>query len=188
MRKALEYLKKSDPILRAIIESVGPCRMSFGPPEFHSLAESIVYQQLNGKAAETIFKRFAALAGDPVLPEGILKLSDAQLQALKDAAAGGPAATQGNVVGMFLKGFDAHNGWLVMPTGAYGTNYTLRAVVDKVGLGAPTPQVSVYPLTLFDHDKAPLTGKKRYVAHFAPGSYPPPVKFFCSRRSSGISE
>jgi DNA-3-methyladenine glycosylase II len=65
MRKATNHLKKSDPILAAIIEQVGPCRMEFGPPEFHSLAEAIVYQQLNGKAAVTIFKRFAALAGEP---------------------------------------------------------------------------------------------------------------------------
>jgi DNA-3-methyladenine glycosylase II len=56
--------------------------MEFGPPEFHSLAEAIVYQQLNGKAAVTIFKRFAALAGDPVTPQGIVKLSDAQLRSV----------------------------------------------------------------------------------------------------------
>ena len=80
MRKAVNHLKKSDPILRGIIERVGPCRMEFGEPEFSSLAESIVYQQLNGKAAATIFKRFAALAGDPLTPEGILKLSDEQLR------------------------------------------------------------------------------------------------------------
>src|SRR6266481_985126 len=80
MRKAVNHLKKSDPILSAIIERVGPCRMEFGPPEFHSLAEAIVYQQLNGKAAVTIFKRFAALAGEPVAPKGILKLSDEQLR------------------------------------------------------------------------------------------------------------
>ena len=49
--------------------------MEFGPAEFCSLAEAIVYQQLNGKAAVTIFKRFAALAGEPLTPEGILKLS-----------------------------------------------------------------------------------------------------------------
>ena len=82
MRKAVNHLKKSDPILSAIIKQVGPCRMEFGPPEFHSLAEAIVYQQLNGKAAVTIFKRFAALAGDPVTPEGILKLTDAQLRSV----------------------------------------------------------------------------------------------------------
>jgi DNA-3-methyladenine glycosylase II len=66
--------------MRAIIERIGPCRMRFSPPEFHSLAEAIVYQQLNGKAAETIFKRFAALAGEPLTPEGILKLSDEQMR------------------------------------------------------------------------------------------------------------
>ena len=54
--------------------------MQFSPPEFHSLAEAIVYQQLNGKAAETIFNRFAALAGDPLMPEGILKLSAEQMR------------------------------------------------------------------------------------------------------------
>ena len=82
MRRAVSHLKKSDPVLCAIIERVGPCRMEFGEPEFHSLAEAIVYQQLNGKAAVTIFKRLAALAGEPLRPEGILKLSDAQLRSV----------------------------------------------------------------------------------------------------------
>jgi DNA-3-methyladenine glycosylase II len=82
MRKATSHLKKSDPVLRAIIERIGPCRMEFGRPEFHSLAEAIVYQQLNGKAAVTIFKRFTDLAGEPLTPEGILKLSDEQLRSV----------------------------------------------------------------------------------------------------------
>lgn len=80
MRKALNHLKNCDPVLCGIIERVGPFRMEYGPPEFHSLAESILYQQLNGRAAETIFNRFTALAGDPLLPEGILKLTDEQLR------------------------------------------------------------------------------------------------------------
>jgi DNA-3-methyladenine glycosylase II len=80
MRKAVIHLKKRDPVLRAIIERIGPCRMQFGPPEFHNLAEAIVYQQLNGKAAETIFKRFTALAGEPLTPAGILKLNDEQMR------------------------------------------------------------------------------------------------------------
>jgi len=82
MRKAINHLKKSDPVLRAIIERVGPCRMEFGEPVFHSLAEAIVYQQLNGKAAVTIFKRFTALAGEPVTPKGIAKLTDEQLRSV----------------------------------------------------------------------------------------------------------
>jgi len=80
MRKAVHHLKKSDPVLRAIIEHVGPCRMGFTPAEFCSLAEAIVYQQLNGKAALTIFQRFTKLAGEPLTPEGVLKLTDQQLR------------------------------------------------------------------------------------------------------------
>jgi DNA-3-methyladenine glycosylase II len=82
MRKAVAHLRKADPVIRAIIERVGACRMEFGPPEFHSLAEAIVYQQLNGKAAVTIFKRFAALAGEPLTPAGILKLTDEQMRSV----------------------------------------------------------------------------------------------------------
>ncbi len=82
MRKAILHLKNSDPVMRAIIERIGPCKLQFGEPVFHSLAEAIVYQQLNGKAAVTIFKRFAALAGDPLTPEGILKLTPEKMRAV----------------------------------------------------------------------------------------------------------
>jgi DNA-3-methyladenine glycosylase II len=80
MKKALNHLRKCDPVLLAIIERVGPYRMEYSPAEFCSLAEAIVYQQLHGKAAASIFKRFTDLAGDPLTPEGILKLSDEQLR------------------------------------------------------------------------------------------------------------
>src|SRR3984957_7217389 len=56
--------------------------MTFNQPTFHPLAESILYQQLNGKAAATIFDRFTAAAGDPLTPQGILKLTDAQMRAV----------------------------------------------------------------------------------------------------------
>jgi DNA-3-methyladenine glycosylase II len=80
MRKAVLHLKKSDRVMRGIIERLGPCRMEFGEPTFHSLAEAIVYQQLNGKAALTIFKRFTSLSGDPVTPQGILKLTPERMR------------------------------------------------------------------------------------------------------------
>lgn len=54
--------------------------MEYGVPEFASVAEAIVYQQLNGKAAVTIFNRFIELAGQPLTPQGILALSDEQLR------------------------------------------------------------------------------------------------------------
>jgi DNA-3-methyladenine glycosylase II len=77
---AVRHLKKADPVMAEIIERVGVCRLQFGEPTFHALAESILYQQLNGKAAATIFDRFTALAGDPLTPEGILNLTDGQMR------------------------------------------------------------------------------------------------------------
>lgn len=82
MRKALNHLKNSDPVMRAIIERVGPYRITYREPTFHSLARAIAYQQLNGKAASTIFARFTALAGDPLTPEGVLKLTPEQMRAV----------------------------------------------------------------------------------------------------------
>jgi DNA-3-methyladenine glycosylase II len=82
MRRAILHLKKTDPVLAAIIKRVGPYRMNYDEPQFQSLAEAIVYQQLHGKAAATIFKRLTDLAGEPLTPKGILKLSDQQLRAV----------------------------------------------------------------------------------------------------------
>jgi 3-methyladenine DNA glycosylase/8-oxoguanine DNA glycosylase len=79
-RKAINHLRKADPVLAAIIERVGPFRMQFGEPTFHALAEAILYQQLNGKAAATIMERFSKLAGDPLTPKGIFKLTDEQMR------------------------------------------------------------------------------------------------------------
>ena len=63
MRKAISHLKAADPVLRAIIERVGPCRIEYREPDFSSLARAIVYQQLHGKAAAAIFGRVLELAG-----------------------------------------------------------------------------------------------------------------------------
>jgi DNA-3-methyladenine glycosylase II len=82
MRKAVLHLKKSDPVMRGIIERIGPFKMQFGEPTFHSLAESIIYQQLNGRAALTIFNRFAALTGEPLTPAAILKLTPEQMRSV----------------------------------------------------------------------------------------------------------
>jgi DNA-3-methyladenine glycosylase II len=83
MKRAINHLKKADPVLAAIIERVGPYRIQYREPIFQSLVRSIVYQQLNGKAALTIFNRLAAAAkADPLTPESILRLRPARMRAL----------------------------------------------------------------------------------------------------------
>ncbi len=59
---AARHLTARDPVMARIVERVGPVELredSANP--FRSLARSIVYQQLSGKAAGTIFGRFVAL-------------------------------------------------------------------------------------------------------------------------------
>jgi DNA-3-methyladenine glycosylase II len=83
MRKAIVHLKKADPVLAAIIERVGPYKIQYREPNFQSLVRSIVYQQLHGKAALTIFNRLMEAAkADPLTPESILRLRPARLRAV----------------------------------------------------------------------------------------------------------
>jgi DNA-3-methyladenine glycosylase II len=59
-RSAVTHLKRVDPVLGKIIERVGPCRMETRRTGTHydALVRSIVFQQLSGKAASTILRRF----------------------------------------------------------------------------------------------------------------------------------
>jgi DNA-3-methyladenine glycosylase II len=83
MRKALNHLKAADPVLSGILERVGPYKIRYTEPEFETLVRSIVYQQLNGKAAFTIFTRLKdAAKADPLTPESILKLRPAKMRTL----------------------------------------------------------------------------------------------------------
>jgi len=83
MRKAIIHLKKVDPVLGSIIERVGPYKIQYREPTFQTLVRSIVYQQLSGKAALTIFNRLLAAAkADPLTPESILSLRLAKMRAL----------------------------------------------------------------------------------------------------------
>lgn len=82
MRKAIIHLKKADPVIAAIIEQVGRCQMRHSDPNFEALARSIVYQQLSGKAAGTIYGRLAAAASNPLTPEAVLRLTHDELRAV----------------------------------------------------------------------------------------------------------
>jgi DNA-3-methyladenine glycosylase II len=74
MKEAIAHLRAADPVLAEIIDRVGPFTMSYREPAFPSLARAIVFQQLNGKAALTIWNRLEEKTGSPVTPEAVLKL------------------------------------------------------------------------------------------------------------------
>jgi DNA-3-methyladenine glycosylase II len=83
-RPALAHLRRTDPVLGAIIARVGPCRMEARRTGTHydALVRSIVFQQLSGKAAGTIHRRFCALyPTNRPRAELVLKTDDAALRA-----------------------------------------------------------------------------------------------------------
>lgn len=99
-RKAINHLRRADPRLAAVIESVGGCR--FTPvsdgTHFDALVRSIIYQQLSGRAAGTIHRRvvdgFGGRSPEPVAlletPEERLRawgLSRQKIAYLRDLAA-----------------------------------------------------------------------------------------------------
>ncbi len=84
-RRARTHLTRVDPVLAKVIATVGPYRPSdrTGGSHHMALARAIVFQQLSGKAATTIFNRFLALFPDrePSAAD-ILGESDARLRAV----------------------------------------------------------------------------------------------------------
>ena len=62
---ALEFLRTADPDLGRVIEAAGPFELQHRPTvtPFRELLRAIVYQQLSGKAAATIFSRVLAIYG-----------------------------------------------------------------------------------------------------------------------------
>jgi methylated-DNA-[protein]-cysteine S-methyltransferase len=96
---AIQHLRASDRTLARVIDEIGPfgMRLRPAPSVFAALAESIAYQQLNGKAAAAIYARVRALfpRGRPTagrllrIPEERLRgagLSRSKLLSLRDLA------------------------------------------------------------------------------------------------------
>jgi methylated-DNA-[protein]-cysteine S-methyltransferase len=84
-RIAALHVRASDAVLARVIERVGPFRLELKktPSIFGALAEAIVYQQLSGKAAATIFARVCALfprTHHGPTAENILRASDEKLR------------------------------------------------------------------------------------------------------------
>ena len=87
VQHAINHLKSADPVMAGIIERVGPFRMQYREPAFETLVRSIAFQQLNGKAAATIYGRLRCACLDsstdefPLTPESVLALSEKQMRA-----------------------------------------------------------------------------------------------------------
>jgi DNA-3-methyladenine glycosylase II len=85
-RRSVNHLKRVDPKLARIIDAVGAYRLQLRTEgsHFQALARAIVFQQLSGKAAGTIFGRFNALFSgtEGTTPASVLASSDEQLRSV----------------------------------------------------------------------------------------------------------
>jgi len=81
--EAVKYLAARDAKLGALMEQVGPFTMKLdpAPSPFESLLESILYQQLHGKAAATIHRRVREHFGGDPSPQLMLDTPDERLRA-----------------------------------------------------------------------------------------------------------
>ena len=80
--KKIAHLKKSDPILKIVIEGITLRELADTRGYFEALVEAIISQQLSIKAADTIFKRFAALTPGKKFPtvREIIKMPTAKMR------------------------------------------------------------------------------------------------------------
>lgn len=79
---ASRSIAAADPAFAAFIERAGPYEARPGQGDaFTSLARAIVFQQLAGRAAAAIYRRFEAAIGGRVTPEAILATSPEALRA-----------------------------------------------------------------------------------------------------------
>ena len=133
-----------------------------------------------GSRQAAALAKLRALGVGPGLSPANAHLSADTLRGLRDAVTQGPNKVLSAALALYLHGFAKHNGYLVTDLGAWGTNYILRAIGDRLGVGGQRASIATYPVALFDDTKAPLTGSKRYVVHIPKSSLPIPVKAFWS--------
>ena len=83
LRKAEAHLRRVDPVLARIVDAVGPAPLKINrAPAFAALLESIVYQQISGKAAAAIHRRLCSALGRPIpRPRDVTAASDEALRA-----------------------------------------------------------------------------------------------------------
>ena len=116
----------------------------------------------------------------PGLDPATAGLSEDTLHGLRDAVTQGPGKLVRSALEKYLEGFDRYHGYLVTDLGNWGTDYRLRALGAKLGIGGQRASIAAYPAALLDFTKSPLVGSKRYVLHVPAGQFPPPVRAFWS--------
>ncbi|HLJ12748.1 MAG TPA: DNA-3-methyladenine glycosylase 2 family protein, partial [Planctomycetaceae bacterium] len=81
---ARRHLRRRDPVMRRLVDSVGPCTLKVRRDKFRMLVGSIISQQISWKAAKKIRERLELL----VAPAGVTPHTLAALTLVELRAAG----------------------------------------------------------------------------------------------------
>jgi hypothetical protein len=147
------------------------------PPVTHTPPTGVAFFDQLGQLLEQFpppaadassLERFASVGiGPGRSPSTDATLDADTLRGLDDAVAAGPAQVQQAVRSVATADAPDHAGYLLGGFGSYGTNYTVRAVVSQIGLGAFVSEQAVYAMTWSDAAGTALDGSEAYVLHLS---------------------
>src|SRR5262245_26906120 len=81
IERGVKHLRRADPVLREVIRKAGPFAMKLKRDRFQSLIFAILSQQISGKAAASIRRKFLDFVGpDGMTPRFICTLTIADLR------------------------------------------------------------------------------------------------------------
>jgi hypothetical protein len=152
--------------------SVTTYQMPTGVQFFDALGQQLAAFPPPDRDAAELGRLAEVGIGPGMTPSQDSKLSSDTLKGLADAVAAGSAQIEKDTQQLFAEGFAKNNGYLLGGFGQYETNYTLRAVISQVGLGAFVPHQAIYAMSWSDHDNKALSGSTPYVLHMQD---PPPT-------------
>lgn len=79
---AVKHLRRADPVMARIVDSVGPFQPLLRRERFQALCRAIIFQQLAGSAARAIYERFVGFFGGRRFPtpQDVLDASETDLR------------------------------------------------------------------------------------------------------------
>jgi hypothetical protein len=162
------------------LSKADPNQQAFGMPvdEFFNYVNSLMVQDPPNAADQAALTKFSTIGVSPGAKFDLSSFDTASQAALKEV----PKMINEEIQAALARGIvKPVNGWSVAfkGVGNYGTDYTLRAAVAVIGLGANIPEDAVYPTSAMDADGNPYDGANKYVIHFDKDKTPP-VKGFWS--------
>lgn len=140
-------------------------QMPTGVQFFDALGEQLAAFPPPARDKAVLRKLAEVGIGPGMTPSRDSKLSSDTAKGLADAVAAGPAQVATDTQKLFAQGFAKNNGYLLGGFGRYGTDYTLRAVISQIGLGAFVPRQAIYAMSWSDRDQKALSGAVPYLIH-----------------------